>query len=140
MPTGPHSKQPPSSHTVGPTVEAEATFNQCLTDFCTFPTTFRWLWVTLLLNSLLPLIPLDQSAAFYTINHHILLSKLTNIGIKSKTHWFEFYPIPMHLGKGKLHYLATWVAQGSVHGLLLFAMCPHWVPSSTHGFSSLLHR
>lgn len=90
------------------------------------------------------LILLDLSAAFDTVNHGILLDKLTNMGITGKAHaWFESYVTGRSfnvswLGQTSvLHHLTTGVPQGSVLGPLLFAMYTTSLGPiiRSHGFS-----
>src|SRR4029434_4397140 len=90
------------------------------------------------------LVLLDLSAAFDTVNHRILLSILSSMGISGNAHsWFEFYLTGRSFSvswQGQLsvpHLLTTGVPQGSVMGPLLFAI---YTPSlgpiiRSHGFS-----
>jgi len=73
---------------------------------------------------------LDLSAAFDTVNHQILLSTLSSLGITGTSlHWFESQVEP--------HQLTTGVPQGSVLRPLLFSIySPSLGPIiQTHGFS-----
>src|SRR4029434_1915907 len=75
------------------------------------------------------LVLLDLSAAFDTVNHRILLSILSSMGISGKAHsWFESYLTGCSFNvslQGQLsvpHGLTTGVPQGLVIGPLLFAI------------------
>ena len=72
---------------------------------------------------------LDLSAAFDTVNHRILLSILSSMGISGRAHsWFESYLTGRSFKmawQGQLsvsHRLTTGVPKGSVMGPLLFTM------------------
>ena len=74
------------------------------------------------------LILLDLLAAFDTVNHCILLSILSSMGITGRAHsWFESYltgwlfKVSWLGHTSAVHHLATGVPQGSVPGPLLFA-------------------
>src|SRR4029434_10489641 len=75
------------------------------------------------------LVLLDLSVAFDTVNHRILLSILSSMGISGNAHsWFESYLTGRSFNvswQGQLsvpHRLTTGVPQGSVMGPLLFAI------------------
>src|SRR4029434_1493032 len=75
------------------------------------------------------LVLLDLSAAFDTVNHRILLSILSSMGIFGNAHsWFKSYLTGRSFNvswQGQLsvpHRLTTGVPQGSVMGPLLFAI------------------
>ena len=90
------------------------------------------------------LILLDISAAFDTMNHQILLSTLSGLGVSGSAHsWITFY-LAGH------SYQVTWrgsvsapptfttgVSQDSVLGPLLFSLCTKSLGSliSSHGLS-----
>ncbi len=73
------------------------------------------------------LILLDLSAAFDTVDHAILLSRLTNMGVTGRAlSWFRSYltgrtqTVQIHGFKSKAHNLSCGVPQGSVMGPILF--------------------
>ena len=90
------------------------------------------------------LVLLDLSAAFDTVNHRILLSILSSMGISGNAHsWFESYLTGRSFNvswQGQLsvpHRLTTGVPQGSVMGPLLFAIYTTSLGPiiRSHGFS-----
>ncbi len=70
---------------------------------------------------------MDLSAAFDTVNHQILLSTLSSLGITIPLHWFESYltgrsfRVAWGGEVSKAHQLVTGLPQGSVLEPLLFS-------------------
>ncbi len=89
------------------------------------------------------LILLDLSAAFDTVNHQILLSTFSSLGIIGiPLCWFEFYltgrsfKVAWGGEESREHQLATGVSQGSVLGSLLFSTYTTSLgPIQAHGIS-----
>ena len=69
---------------------------------------------------------LDLSKAFDTVDHHLLLQKLINIGLTDSVQWFRSYLTKRSqiTAVGDAHFLAAkmpvGVPQGSILGPLLF--------------------
>ena len=77
------------------------------------------------------LLLLDLSSAFYTVNHEILLARLSSrVGIRgSALEWFEYYLrngthfVNIEGASSNMHKLTCGVPKGSVLGPLLYILC-----------------
>ncbi len=90
------------------------------------------------------LVLLDISVTFNTVNHQILLSTLSSLGITGiQLHWFESYltgrsfRVAWGGEVSKAHQLLTGVPQGSILGPLLFSIYTTSLGPiiQAHGFS-----
>jgi hypothetical protein len=90
------------------------------------------------------LILLDLSPAFDTMNHQILLSTLSGLGVSGSAHsWFASYlaglscQVTWRGSKSASHTLTTGVLQGSVLGSALYTQS-HLTPSYPHMVSLII--